>query len=174
MNISKYFWDINENALKETVRILKDPHHPQFPAKMVVFLSRCDRPIGLFSLISKDAFVEAWPKIRACWIKHARQSDFRDWWETIYEQLIEADKTKHKKAAGTQPDLFRKFGALIKEARIKKGLSQKQLALRIGMKQPDISRVEEGRKNITLYTIMRFCRILEIKRIDVEQGSNNT
>lgn len=171
MNIAKYFWDLSENALKETVRILKDPRRPQFPDKMVVFLSRCDRPEELFSLISKDTFVDAWPKIRAYWIKRSRQSDFRDWWETIYEQLVDTGKPMHQKTAGTQPALFRKFGELIKEARIKKGLSQKQLALRIGMKQPDISRVEEGGKNITLYTVMRLCRTLKIKRIDVDSDA---
>lgn len=167
MNISKYFWDLNEKALKETLRVLKNPRHPRFPEKMVVFLSRCDRPAELFSLISKDKFVDAWPKIRVHWIKRARQSDFRDWWETIYEQLTEADKPI--KTAGIRLAFFRKFGKLIKEARIKKGLSQKQLALCVGMKQPDISGVEEGRKNITLYTVMRLCRALKIKKIDVEQ-----
>ena len=33
MSISKYFWDINENALEETTKILKNPKHPQFPVK---------------------------------------------------------------------------------------------------------------------------------------------
>jgi transcriptional regulator with XRE-family HTH domain len=44
----------------------------------------------------------------------------------------------------------------ISDARIQKGLSQKQLALRIGMKKPDISRIEEGKKNITLFTLIRL------------------
>jgi len=167
MNIAKYFWDINKKALKEAAVILKNPSHPQFPAKMVVFLSRCDKPAELFSLISDSAFVDNWPKIRTYWIKRARQSDFRDWWETIYEQFVEKQKLKRRKPTGDRPVLFQKFGKLIKEARLKKGLSQKQLALRLGMKQPDVSRVEEGRKNVTLYTIMRFCKLLEIKKIDV-------
>ena len=72
-------------------------------------------------------------------------------------------------AAWPTPVFFRKFGELIKEARIQKGLSQKQLAHRIGMKQPDVSMIEEGRKNITLYTVMRFCSVLGIKKITVDQ-----
>ncbi|MCX5693313.1 MAG: helix-turn-helix transcriptional regulator [Candidatus Omnitrophica bacterium] len=167
MSISKYFWDINENALKETAKILENPKHPQFPVKMVIFLSRCDKPKELFSLITKAAFIDAWPKIRAQWIKRARQSDFRDWWETIYEQLAGGHERARKKPASITPIFFRKFGALIKEARIRKGLSQKQLAHRIGMKQPDVSRIEEGRKNITLYTVMRFCNVLGIKKIAI-------
>ncbi|MCX5681924.1 MAG: helix-turn-helix transcriptional regulator, partial [Candidatus Omnitrophica bacterium] len=62
-----------------------------------------------------------------------------------------------------------KIGVLVKDARIKKGLSQSQLALRVGMKQPDISQVEEGRKNITLYTLMRLCKVLEIERVEMGQ-----
>lgn len=168
MIISKYFWDISENALKETVKALKDPKHRQFPVKMVIFLSRCDKPKELFSLITKDAFIDAWPRIRAEWIKRTRQSNFRDWWETIYEQLAEWHGRARKEPTSATPVFFRKFGALIKEARIKKGLSQKQLAHRIGMKQPDVSRIEEGRKNVTLYTVMRFCNILGIKKITVD------
>ena len=167
MNISKYFWDINETALEETAKILKNPKHPQFPVKMVILLSRCDKPKELFSLIPKDSFVEIWPSIRTQWIKRARQSDFRDWWETIYEQLVDTDKQVRRKPASNTPVFFRKFGELIKEARIRKGLSQKQLAHRIGMKQPDVSMIEEGRKNITLYTVMRFCSVLGIKKIEV-------
>nr|MBU1327686.1 helix-turn-helix domain-containing protein [Candidatus Omnitrophota bacterium] len=169
MIISKYFWDINENALKETAKILKNPKHPQFPVKMVIFLSRCDKPKELFSLITKAEFIDAWPKIKAQWIKRARQSDFRDWWETIYEQLVDMHGRGRRKPASATPVFFRKFGALIKEARIQKGLSQKQLAHRIGMKQPDVSRIEEGRKNVTLYTVMRFCNVLGIKKITVGQ-----
>ena len=111
----------------------------------------------------------AWPKIRAQWIKRARQSDFRDWRETIYEQLVDAHGRGRRKPASAAPVFFRKFGELIKEARIRKGLSQKQLAYRIGMKQPDVSRIEEGRKNITLSTAMRFCNVLGIKKITVGQ-----
>jgi len=55
----------------------------------------------------------------------------------------------------------------IRDARIQKGLSQKQLALRIGMKQPDISRIEEGKKNITLFTLTRLCKVLGIEEIDI-------
>jgi len=35
------------------------------------------------------------------------------------------------------------------------------------MKQPDISRAEEGKKNVTLYTLVRLCQILEIKTIEI-------
>jgi DNA-binding Xre family transcriptional regulator len=35
------------------------------------------------------------------------------------------------------------------------------------MKQPDISTIEKGGKNITLETLSRLCKVLEIKKIDI-------
>jgi DNA-binding XRE family transcriptional regulator len=167
MSIDKYFWDLKEKALKETKRILKDPSNSRFTERAVTLLSRCDKPAELFSVIPRKEFIEVWPGIRTYWIKHIRRSDFRDWWETIYEQLLEMDRHKVKRATGGTSAVFRSIGTEIRHARIRKGLSQKQLALRIGMKQPDISKIEEGKKNTTLYTLTRLCKVLGIEKIDI-------
>ncbi len=167
MNIEKYFWDLKGKALKETKGILKDPGHSRFTERVVTLLSRCDKPEELFSIIPRIKFVEIWPRIRTYWLKRIRRSDFRDWWETIYEQILEKDQHRPRKAKGRTPVTFRTIGMEIRDARIQKGLSQKQLALRIGMKQPDISRIEEGKKNITLFTLTRLCKVLGIEKVDV-------
>ena len=167
MNISKYFWDLNKKALRQTQKIIRNPKHPRFIPRITTFLSRCDRPRELFSLISKRDFVETWPKIRAYWLKFAQESDFRDWWETIYEELLEKYKFRHKVAKGKPSTLFSNIGRTLRETRIQKGLSQKELSLIIGMKQPDISMIEKGKKNITLGTLSRLCKVLEIKKIDI-------
>ncbi len=165
--IEKYFWDLNADALRETKRALKDTSHPQFARRMVTLLSRCDQPSELFSIITKKAFVDHWPRIRAYWVKHSRHSDSRDWWETLYERLSETAQNKEIRAKGEAPEFLRRLGGTIREERIAKGLSQKQLALRIGMRQPDISRIEEGKKNVTLFTLMRLCKVLGIKNIQL-------
>ena len=167
MKVSKYFWDLNEKALQETKKILKNPQHPKFIGRIVTFLSRCDQPKELFSLISKKEFIEIWPKIRSYWVKVARESDFRDWWETIYEQILEESGGKSKKPKGKPSTLFIKIGRLIRDVRIRKGLSQKELAIKAGMRQPDISKIEEGKKNITTTTLARLCNILDIKKIEL-------
>lgn len=168
MNISKYFWDLNKKALKETGRVLKDPNHPKFLVRMVTFLSRCQQPKEFFSLISKKDFVKIWPKVKSYWVKIARESDFRDWWQTIYEQLLEEYTLKQKTAEGMPSHLFLKVGKMISKARLDKGLSQTELAFRVSMNQPDISKIEEGKKNITLETLARLCKVLEIKGIDLQ------
>jgi ribosome-binding protein aMBF1 (putative translation factor) len=134
---------------------------------MITLLSRCDKPGELFSLLPRETFMEAWPKIRTYWLKHTRRSDFRDWWETMYEQMVEQHHHAQKKVKGTTPASFRTIGRLIKERRIEKGLSQRQLALAVQMKQPDVSKVEEGKKNITLFTLIRLCKALGIKQIEI-------
>lgn len=163
---SKYFWDLNEKALKETADILKDPGHDKFRSRMVKLLSRCQSPGELFSLISKEDFTRAWPKVKRYWAKMDKGSDFRDWWQTIYEE-IQKRQGRPLKAKGEPSALFKNIGIKIRDARIEKEMSQKDLALAVGMKQPDISRIEEGKKNITLETLARICKYLDIREIGI-------
>ena len=161
MGIKKYFWGLNQRALKETEKIIRDPGHPKFSARAFTLLSRCDKPREVFSLIGKDRFIEAWPRVRKYWQKRPQAQDFRAWWETIYEQLLEAGQ----KPAGKPAREFQNIGALIKSTRAEKGWSQLDFARRAGMKQPDISAIEKGRKNITLETLIKLSRIVGIKNL---------
>lgn len=165
MKIAKYFWDLNEQALRQTGGILINPRHPKFNQRMVALLSRCDQPKELFSFIPKDKFIKAWPGIKSYWIKISRKSEFRDWWQTIYEQILEERGIKQRAPKGESSGLFKGVGALIRKARISKGLSQKELSLLTGIKQPEISKIEEGRKNITIATLARFCQMLNIHQV---------
>lgn len=165
--LSKYFWDLNKKALKETEKIIKNSQHPKFAMRMVSLLSRCQDPKELFSLLSKEEFVKGWPKVKSYWIKVVQSSDFRDWWQTIYEQMVRKENTKCLASKTKMFDASLRIGRLIKEARIKKGFSQKECALRLGMKQPDISNIEKGKNNITLETLALLCKALEIKKIEL-------
>ena len=169
MNTAKYFWDLNEKALKETRNIIRrNQTHPKFIARLVTLLSRCDRPKEVFSLIDENDFIKVWPKARVYWRKIQPESDFRDWWETIYEGLFQKHKIRIRTAKGRPSALFIRVGKMIMQARIQNGLSQKDLALRAGMSQPDISKIEEGRQNITLETLSCLCKVLNIKNIELE------
>lgn len=168
MNLKKYYWGLNEKAVKETEKIIKNPQHPKFISRIFTLLSRCDRPDELFSVISKKQFIEVWPKVRRYWIRTSQAEDFRSWWETVYEQLLEEVRGK-KKPRGEPMKFFKHTGEVIKRARIEKGWSQSDFARRAGMKQPDISAIERGKKNITLETLARLCKILDIKSILVSE-----
>ena len=49
-------------------------------------------------------------------------------------------------------------GARIKQARLAAGLTQKELAERLGTKQTYIAALERGKKNITFSTLARYAR----------------
>lgn len=165
--IARYFWDLNRAALKETEAILKNPHHPKFAVRLITFLSRCEKPKELFAVISKKEFVGAWPKVRSYWMKLARESDFRDWWQAIYEQIAAEYGSSRKSGKDRPSALFLGIGRKIRDARLKKRLSQTQLASMVGMKQPDLSKIEEGKKNITLETLAGLCKALGIKKVSI-------
>lgn len=166
MNIKKYFWGLNPKALKETERIIKNPEHPRFIERIFTILSRCDKPKDLFSIIRKEQFIEIWPRVRRYWVKRNQAKDFRFWWETIYERLIEKEGIR-KRLKGSPSEIFVKIGEIIREKRLDKGLSQTELARMARIKQPDISKIESGKINITLETLLRLCKILDIKELSL-------
>jgi len=167
MKIEKYFWDLNEKALKETKRILRNPGHPKFLARMTALLSRCGHPKEIFTIFPKKLFIKFWPSVRSYWLRLEKKSEFRDWWQTVYEQILRKGQNKETKPKGGPSAMFLEIGRMLRNERIKNNLSQKELAIKTGMKQPDISLIEEGKKNITLGTLARIARSMGIERINI-------
>jgi len=161
MNISKFYWELNDAALKDVRNILRSPGNRKFIPRLVTLLSRCDKPKEVFKYVLKDDFVENWPKIRAYWVKTAPVSDFRDWWETIYEEI--SSKNIPRLSTVAFPQEFARLGRMIQEARVKSRLSQSDFAFRAGLKQPDVSKIEKGKKNMTLKTLLTINKVLKIK-----------
>lgn len=59
-------------------------------------------------------------------------------------------------------NLQRKFGLVIKEIRLEKGLSQESLANQSDIDRTYISDIEKGERNISLKIIERLCETLQI------------
>ncbi|OGB88064.1 hypothetical protein A3H38_01575 [candidate division WOR-1 bacterium RIFCSPLOWO2_02_FULL_46_20] len=57
------------------------------------------------------------------------------------------------------------IGKIIKEKRVGRKISQRDFARQAGMTQPDISAIEAGKKNLTIETLSRLCKILGIKTL---------
>ena len=164
MRIGKYFWWLNEKATKEAEKIIRIPQHPLFVHRIFEFLSRNDDAKALFQFISKERFVEQWSKIRLYWNKRSAAPDFKAWWETIYEQILKKDLMKTS-MEGSPSRTMEAMGHTLRDARIEKGWSQSDFARRVRMNQPDISNIEKGKKNMTLETLIRICKVLGIKNI---------
>ncbi|NKB53900.1 MAG: helix-turn-helix domain-containing protein [Rhizobiaceae bacterium] len=60
-------------------------------------------------------------------------------------------------------DIKKRFGATVKQVRIRVGISQEELALRIEADQAYVSRLEAGNMNVTLETIEQIADALEVK-----------
>lgn len=56
-----------------------------------------------------------------------------------------------------------KFGAKIREARVKAGISQEELGFRTGLDRTYISGIERGVRNPSLKNIGRIAKALKIK-----------
>ncbi len=166
MNIRKYFWSLNPKALAEVKSILKDPEHPKFIERLFTLLSRCDNVKEVFSVVHRKDFIKTWPRLRRYWAKTNQAPDFKAWWETVYEQLLQGEAPK-RAPRGKPAEVFYKIGRILREKRQKKKVSQSDFARRAGMSQPDISAIESGKKNVTLETLVRLCKLLDIKDLPV-------
>ncbi len=62
-----------------------------------------------------------------------------------------------------------KIGAVLRQARIEKGITQEELARRLNTKTPAISRIENHAEDIRLSTIEKYAKALDRKiRIVIE------
>ena len=59
------------------------------------------------------------------------------------------------------------FGKRLKTLRIKKGITQLDLEIQSGISRTEISRIENGLKNIEFFTIVKLADALEINLSDL-------
>ena len=75
--------------------------------------------------------------------------------------------TTTEPTTSTQPEHLARIGALIRSARRHKGLTQAQLAERLGTSQSAIHRIEQGGQNISLDMITRISEALEAELVTI-------
>jgi transcriptional regulator with XRE-family HTH domain len=68
-------------------------------------------------------------------------------------------------------DLAAVFGANLRAARVKLGLTQAQLAERAGLLQPYLSLVEAGKQNVTLSTAQALAKVVHQDVIDMMRAT---
>lgn len=67
-------------------------------------------------------------------------------------------------------EILIKFGERIKEERLKQKLSQEQLASKAGVHRTYIGMIERAEKNITLETIEKIAKALNLSIFDIFKG----
>jgi len=67
-------------------------------------------------------------------------------------------------------DIATQFGAILRDLRTAKGLSQEELAFRAGMSVPYLSDLERGRSNPSLAMVIDLARALEMHPSEILVG----
>jgi transcriptional regulator with XRE-family HTH domain len=63
----------------------------------------------------------------------------------------------------TDPKFLASLGARIKELRTTKNMTQNELAIQCNFEKASMSRIESGKTNITVLTLRRISRALEVE-----------
>lgn len=64
-------------------------------------------------------------------------------------------------------EIKERFGKAVREQRMAKGISQEELAMRIGADQAYVSRIEVGQMNVTLETVEQIANALQTNASDL-------
>lgn len=76
--------------------------------------------------------------------------------------------------AESTPTVLRRVGRRMAELRRSRGLTQEACAERIGMLTPNYARIEQGRQNVTIDTLVRIGRALDVRVAELFRSPRTT
>lgn len=158
------FWD-RKTTKKKAQAILKNDSDPRFTEYASLVLSRVGKPKEVFdAYMDKLTFLKNWRKIK----RRMRKDSWNDtriiFWDEVYSVLSQdVDRKELKEKRAPVSEEAKMIGAVIRNARQKKQLSQKELASSAGMSQQLVSFLENGYLNISLSTLKKVLDVLDLK-----------
>ena len=66
----------------------------------------------------------------------------------------------------SDPKFLAVLGARIKELRLRKDLTQNELAMLCNFEKASMSRIESGRTNVTILTLKKISKALEVRLVE--------
>lgn len=161
----EWLWD-KKISEREAQNIFKDPENARFVPTAAALLSRTNTPRENFArYLDKEAFVQNWARIK----RRMRKDNWNDqriiFWQAVYDKLAAEFLAKGialrpARDEGPVDELTRQIAEKIRDVRQASGLTQGELAEKIGISQQVISRVEKGRSDIRLLTLEKIARAL--------------
>lgn len=159
-------WDVRRSE-EEIRKILKNPGHPGFLHYATLLLARNNVPKEVFGeYLSKKDFCVHWQNIKRRMRKDRWSQGRIQFWEEIYRHLKDDLKAKGVVLRRPSPlpvreDSLRvRIGKRIHEIRRSKKMTQDEVAHGAGLTQQFVSRIEQGRENVSLDTLERLQRFL--------------
>ncbi len=163
-----WLWDSRLKE-KEVIKILKGADNPKFDIYAGKLFSRVNNPKIAFSIIDKVTFCKKWPLIKKRMKKDTWVKNRVIFWQTIYERVHERLKEEGIKIREPQvmkiPPERAKLARQIRDIRMKSGYTQKEVAKKLGVIQQYISRIENGRENVSVDTLKRIADVLNKKLV---------
>lgn len=161
-----WLWD-RRTSLRRIRQIFGNPDSPEYIRWAALLLSRKNIPKEIFSeYIEPLDFCRRWPQIKRLMRKDSWNNPRIEFWQAVYENLMQRYKGKQiliRQKKGVPNGLCREAGDLVKNLRIKSGITQEDLAHRLGVSQQLVSRIEKGYENISLVTLGKIARQFAVK-----------
>jgi DNA-binding XRE family transcriptional regulator len=160
-----WLWDRNITD-SDVKKILSDEDNDRFVEFAALLLSRKNTPKEIFELyLSQKQFVRNWNRIKRHMRKNAWNEPRIIFWQAVYEKLFEEFKERGiavRSVRKEEPfgELCKSIGEKLRMYRQKMGLTQNELAQRLGISQQIISRIETGRNNMSVLTLNRIFSVL--------------
>ena len=167
---TNWLWD-SRMGESEVRKILRDENHPKFDIYAEKLFSRISDPKMVFSIVDKVTFCKKWPNIKKR-MRKDRWFEYRiAFWQTIYERIHEKLKEQGIKIRVPQeveiPAQRLKIASQIRDIRMKLGCTQKDIAKKLGVIQQYISKIENGRENVSVDTLTRIADVFD-RRLIIE------
>ena len=166
-----WLWDRKGNV-KSAKKILRDTDNKKFLVFAALLLSRQNSAREVFTqYLAPIDFCRNWRKIKRVMRRDNWNNPRIEFWQAIYEKLIEKYGNKKirinnfEKHPEPPDELCRSVGSKIKDIRKQKGLTQRQLAGKMRISQQLISRIENGRENISVLTLKNVAAALNSRVI---------
>ena len=158
-----WLWD-RKTTNAEAKKILKKPDDKGFVDIAALLLARNNDPqVVLKGYIDPRVFCQYWASIK----RKMRRDKWTEprivFWQAIYEKLADRYRRQgvvFRKEAPVKEPLCVETGRKIAGIRQSLGLSQKEFANKMRVSQQLISRIEKGRDNISLITLINVSRAL--------------
>lgn len=167
-----WLWGIHKPE-SEIVRILKKPEHKYFFYYAEILFSRVNNVQYVLDLIGELTFVKKWSAIKKRMRKDGRNQSKIYFWQTLYERSlkkfhVQGIKIRESKIKNKVEDERIKYAKYFNAARKSKSMSQMEVAEKMGVVQPYISKIETGRENVSLDSLKKISEILDV-RINIER-----
>jgi len=160
---SEWLWD-SKLTERKAAQILKDPKDPRFLLVAEKLIGRLSPPKKIFQFLDKKFFCQNWFRIKKRLKQDAWMEEKVIFWQMIYESLLKELKAqgfKIRTSASSLPNETQQAVARqIRQIREQKKYTQSQLAQKLGVIQPYISRIESGRENCSVETLREVAKAL--------------